>query len=292
VSELKKIAILICLFYAVVFLQTAFGETLYLKNGTEHKGHILKQDDEKLIFMVGGAEDGVEVTFFNDEVLRIDKAEVSNFITLPFGETQQIDIPRPIFNQTPVITEQVKTQKKQKSQTQEFEAEKNETDVSVETEIQAQPEEYLQDPVSDIEAKLHSQEGSVTEELTKLLDVKEKDYFMSINSMVQGVAGKMAGILANPDDLLQGGQETLAKLVQDMPEEIDAIIAKMDNLQMPELFTNFHEKYLSNLSLMKDIFLGMSKGDILNSQSKMQDLKRSQVDLQEELRKILEIKKS
>ncbi len=289
---MKKIAILICLFCAAVFIQTAFGETLYLKNGTVHKGHILKQDDEKLIFMVGGADDGVEVTFFKDEVLRIDKAEVSNFITLPFGETQQIDIPRPIFNQTPVITEQVKTQKKQRSQTQAFEAEKNETDASVETEIQAQPEEYSQDPVSDIEAKLHSQEGSVTEELTKLLDVKEKDYFMSINSMVQGVAGKMAGILTNPDDLLQGGQEALAKLVQDMPEEIDAIIVKMGNLQMPELFTNFHEKYLSNLSLMKDIFLGISRGDIQNSQSKMQDLKRSQVDLQEELRKILEIKKS
>lgn len=289
---MKMVAVLLCFFFMFIIFGNVFADTLYLKNGTQFTGQLVKQDAEKIIFRVGGEEDGVEVTFFNEEVLRIDKAEVSSFITLPFGEGKQIEIPRPIFEKEPLLTEQARLQLKQKSQTEEAEqADTQLEDLSKTEEVQQLVDEYSEILPKATEGDLYLQGSKVSEELSLLLDKEEQDYFVHINSMVKGVTSKMANLLTNPNALIQGG-DALKDLIKEMPPEIEGIIKKLEDLQMPDLFVNFHKKYLDNLDLMKDVFGDMSKGDILSSQTKMQDLQNMHIGLQEELSRILEIKKN
>lgn len=330
----KKIIMLLFIFAVLIFCREVFADTLYLKNGNQFTGHVVRQEDEMVIFNIGEADDSVEVTFFNDEILRIDKAEVSSFITLPFGNDKQINIPRPIFKQQPVISEEVKLQKEQKAKIEaarqaamqkeelaqadleiiklgeaetpdeeleeaddQVEAESQQASTQVE-DLSSQDSDEKIDITSEIVPKdidigvgVSPQVSNVTEELTRLLEAEEKEYFMRINSMVQGIAGKMAIIMSNPTALMQKGN-ALNKLVAELPPEIDQIVAKLGSLQVPELFVNFHKQYLGNFSLVKEVLSGMSIGDVIGSQSKMQELQSTQLQLQEELQKILAIKKS
>ena len=101
------------MFLAIVCIES-YADTLYLKNGSQFKGYTVKQDGKKVIFRVGSEDpdgDGIESTFLNEEVLRIDKTGASNFISLPFGQQQQIVIPRPAAQtDEPLITERIRSQ--------------------------------------------------------------------------------------------------------------------------------------------------------------------------------------
>ncbi|MFC1709307.1 hypothetical protein ACFL2J_04540 [Candidatus Omnitrophota bacterium] len=340
----KKIAFFILLF-AFVCCREAFCDTLYLKNGTQFKGSVVKQDEVRVIFSIGEEEDSVEATFFNEEILRIDKTEVSSFISVPFGDGQQIDFPRPIFSQEPMISEQVKAQRKQKAKIGDLPDEEEpdleiiklgsvetETEESEQTDDQEESEQAddqreaeqpqaqgeaeseqgdegqdegaaIQDadPQPDIKTEALSngintdsesifQGSRITEELSELLDEAERKYFLAINSLVQGVTGKMTSLLANPDALTQQ-PDVLNTSIEGMPAEVGNIIDQLEELKVPDLFVDFHNKYLSNLSLMKDVFNDMTKGDVESLQTKIQSLQEAAVKLQEELNKILSIKK-
>lgn len=321
VPEMRQniIMLLLCLLFVVSL--NAYADTVYLKKGSQYQGTVIRQDDEKVTLRIGEGEDGVEITLFNDEILRIDKAEVSSFITLPFGSDQQIDIPRPIFQQVPVVTEQVKVQREQKSKTEQSMVEDAQPEPS--EDIDALPEELDQEeavsdkfqkveliiedilesddnlpPIPNVDAE-ESREfvesylrGShITEELSQLLDEEEKEYFSTINTMVQGVTAKMADLISNPKVTPQD-QEELSSKLKDMPEEMDDIIAQFEKIDVPELFVNFHNKYAENLSLMKDVFVEIAKGDVQGSQRMTYKVMNTSRQLQEELLNILTIKRA
>ena len=328
---MKKNAIMLFLCILLVVSLNAYADTVYLKNGSQYQGTVVRQDDEKVLLRIGEGEDGVEITLFNDEILRIDKAEVSSFITLPFGSDQQIDIPRPIFEQQPVVTEQVKVQREQKAQSdQSVEDEEQlnltgdmDTQVELSGDIDIQPEESEQqeeapdrfqqveliiDDILESDGKLppmpeldeestsefvqsHLQGSRVTEELSELLDEEEEEYFSKINTAVQGVTAKMAEVAIKPQTTPEGQKELSDKL-QDMPEEMDDIIAQFDTMDVPELFVDFHSKYTENLYTMKDIYTDIANGDVEGSQRQTYKLMNSSRQLQEELIKILGKKKA
>ncbi|MFH1622742.1 MAG: hypothetical protein ABIA97_06475 [Candidatus Omnitrophota bacterium] len=287
---MKRI-IMLCLVFFLILCGGVFADTLFLKNGSQLKGQVVRHDAEKVTFRIGEGEDSVEATFFNDEVLRIDKEEISNFITLPFGQSQQIDIPRPIFNQEPMVSEQAKTQQKQRGQT-ELPEQANETVQDMYNQIEAeQPTMALEPLPESIKQDLNDQDASLSEELSQLLNPEEQDYFSKINSITQGIGKKMFSVLPNSSGSAPD-QDTLDDLAKDMPSEIQDIIEEIKVVQAPELFVDFQEKYLDNLSLMKEVMGNMAKGEIANSQSKIEDLQNMNAELKAELEKILEIKKN
>jgi len=305
---MKKIILLSCVFALLIFYSDVFADTLYLKNGTQYIGQTIEQDDEKVIFKIGEGVDSVEITFFKDEILRVEKAEVSSFIITPLIEDKKLEIPKPIFATEPLITETTaEEQVKEESQPKEVE--------QVEPKPEEEPipkidkkteviEEFskavgLEDiskitqleGVSELtEEDLLSKEKDIIEELAALLNKEELDYFSQINSIVSDSIGKTIEMLTNPEALSKD-VEKLPQMLEEMSSEIEGIIGKLDNLETPEIFVNFHKGYLDNLNSINKAFEDMAKGDILSSQSKITELQNINTKIQEELEKILEEKK-
>jgi hypothetical protein len=289
---MKKATILLVLFFAIALYKNSFADTLYLKNGSQYTGRTIKQDSEKVVFKVFGEEDGFEVTFYSDDILRIDKAEVPNFITVPFGEGKQLQVPRPIFSKEPMIAEQqAKSQLKQQIKANETDdADVPMGDASQIDKIQSlgkQSDNLPGIPQNDLLLK----EKDIIDELTPLLNKEESDYFSRIDSLVQGPMDKMTQIINNPQALTEGGDKLLG-FINAMPKDIEGVIQQILNLQAPAIFADFHTTYLNSLNLMRDVFLDMSKGDALGSQTKMQNLQNMSGELQNELSRILEKKKN
>lgn len=69
---MKNIIVGVALCLLAVMCRDALCDTLYLKNGAEHQGKIISQDENKVVLRIGPDEDGVDVVFSSDEVLRID----------------------------------------------------------------------------------------------------------------------------------------------------------------------------------------------------------------------------
>ena len=305
---MKKIILLFCIFVLLVLYGNAFADTLYLKNGTQHIGQIVQQDDEKVIFRIGDEEDGIVVTFFKDEVLRIEKAEISSFITLSTEEDKQLKIPEPIFTKKPLVTEsiidaQIEEQPKAKKDEQvetllEDEAQtKNDKKVEMLEDLSkaVQLEDLskvtqLESPPQITKGDLLSKEKEIIEELTALLDKEELDYFLQINSMVQDSMKKTLPLLTDPN-ALANNMDNFEEFIREISLEIEGIIKQLDNLQPPTLFVNFHESYLDNLTMTQDFLGDIAKGDILSSQSKIEKLRNMNIEIQEELTKILAEKK-
>jgi hypothetical protein len=303
---MNKAIILLLLLLSIAV--NAYADVLYLKNGTQYTGTVIKQDDQKVIFKIGEAQDSFEATFFAEEVLRIDKPGLSNFITLPSGEGPSIEIPRPIIPQEPVVAEQVRIQKTKTVQESADIAE--EIDMQIEDSGQLENAESIDKPVeikvedssatSEIQPQDISQEATpptpsfeghvITEELSKLLDEEEKAYFLNINEVVKDITAKMAVLIADPDALAAKDQNELKAVVQHMPEEVDNIISKFKNIKAPALFVDFHAKYLDNLALMKDIFSAIAQGSVEDAQNKIAELQKVATQMQDELSKILDIK--
>ena len=106
---MKYIIVLFLTFSIILICQDAFTDVLYLKSGGQRKGKVVSQDENKTIFRVGGAEDGVDITFFSDEILRIDKTDVPDLMQLPFTpQGPGFSIPRPIMQTEPLFTDQIK----------------------------------------------------------------------------------------------------------------------------------------------------------------------------------------
>lgn len=354
---MKKIILLCYVFALLFFYSDVFADTLYLKNGIQHIGQAIKQDDEKVVFKIGEGEDSVEITFFNDEILRVEKAESSSFIITPPVENKKLKIPEPIFTplekevdevsdripfkadggfqpesdpplvemppseQTvkerssltgftsePLITEPTaEAQVKEESQAKEAEQVELKPEEEPKLKIDKKTEvlEILSktadlEDISKIaqleglseltEEDLLSEEKDIVEELTALLDKEELYYFSQINSVVSGSMGKTMGILTSPEALNKDA-EKLPQMFEGMSKEIEGIIGKLDNLEIPEIFVNFHKGYLDNLNSINKAFEDMAKGDILSSQSKIAELQNINIKIQEELEKILIEKK-
>lgn len=94
--------VLFCLL--VVVAKDACTDTIYLKSGKEHKGTVINQNESGVLFLIGDKEEGVEILFANDEVLRIDKAGADQIIKVPLTEGPEITIPRPRISQGPLFT--------------------------------------------------------------------------------------------------------------------------------------------------------------------------------------------
>jgi hypothetical protein len=296
---MRKILYLAGLFLLVIVFDNALADTLYLKNGTQFTGRVIKYDSERVTFQIGEGQDAVEATFFNEEVLRMDKAEVSSFISVPFGQGKQLEFPRPIFENKPLLNEQAKVQKERQADSEKEYPGTNTTakekgslvDQAKQADSQGNNLPNKEVPMGINVTDSPSLSGnSITEQLSLLLNQDEKDYFVHINSLLGDVTSTLANMLGNPEALTQG-TGAIADLIKSMPSKIDGIIKNLDKTKIPELFVEFHKKYLGNLSLIKGIFDGMSSGSLLNSQPKLQELQSAQAQLQEELGKILEIKK-
>lgn len=272
-------SIILLFFFFFIICKDIYADTIYLKNGSQIIGRMIRQDDEKVTIKVGGEEEGVEVTFFNDEILRIDKEQVSSFITVPFGEGKQLDIPRPTFTTEPLLTEQARTQLEQRAKARE--------DEQISSQEKAQLENLSKIGQSDLIKK----QKAFGEELVQLLDEQESDYFSKIGSIMQDTTNKTMNIINNPSALTgEGG--ALGGFIEDMPLQIEGIIKQLENIDPPHSFANFHRIYLDNLNLMKSVYEDMAKADISNTQSKIQEMQNKSAQLQKELENILAQKKA
>jgi len=136
-----------------------------------------------------------------------------------------------------------------------------------------------------------SKEQQVLEELTSLLDNSEREYFNNINSIASDVINKTMQILANPESLTQD-VEQLPKMMQDLSSDIDGIVTKLKSVQPPATFKEFHNDYIDNLNLLKDMLSDMAGGNVAASQAKINDLQNANIKIQQELSRILTEKKS
>ena len=318
---MKKSILLFCVFCIFIFCEGVFADTLYLKKGIQLTGKVIMQDDEKVLFRVGDEEDGVEATYFKDEILRIDKAEVPSFITSTPAQDKQLKAPKPIFaplessptalGKKSLVAEPI-TDAQIQEQPETREANQADTQLQSEEEPQIKKDKKVKPQLGDLIKDAKSQdlskvtqteglgeltkddlllkEKNIIEELTPLLSKEQKDYFSKINSIAQGSLEEAAQILTNPEALTQDTEQML-ELTKKISSGIEIIIKQLQSLDVPGIFANFHNSYLDNLTMTKDLLNDIVKGDILSSHSKVADLRTMNVKVQEELSKILEEKK-
>jgi len=318
---MKKSMLLFCVFCIFIFCEGVFADTLYLKKGTQLTGKVIMQDNEKVLFRVGDEEDGVEATYFKDEILRIDTTEIPSFITSAPAEDKQLKAPKPIFapaessptafGKKPLVAEpitdaqiQEQPETKEVSQADTQLQSGDESQIKKDKDAKSQLEDLIKDAKSQDLSKVTQIEGldeltkddlllkekNIVEELIPLLSKEEKDYFSKINSIAEGSLQEAARILTNPEALAQDAEQML-ELTKKISSGIENIIKQLQNLDVPGIFANFHNSYLDNLTMTKDLLNDIVKGDILSSHSKAADLRTMNVKVQEELSKILEEKK-
>lgn len=276
------------IFLLVLFFicEICFADTLYLKNGKQVSGKAVTEDAEKVVFRVGEADDTIDVTFFTEEVLRIDKKEVSNVIELPFAQGKGIRFPRPVLSNVPFSANQTIAESEEQSDETKSE------DIPIQQEAQNNGQATIptENFISDKDREILSKQKDTIEELLPLLSKEESDYFTYINSAAEISVNKMMSLLANPQAFSADGSKT-AESIKELSVDANGIIGKLTILKPPEIFVNFHKKNISNLTLVQEVLEDISKGNILNSQTKIIQMQDKKVELQQELEKILEEKK-
>lgn len=104
VSKMKYVITFMLLCLSVQLCTDAYTDTLYLKSGKEHKGTVINQNETGVVFCIGDKEDGIEIVFSNDEVLRIEKAGAEQLIKVPIEGGSEVTIPKPQLSQIPLFT--------------------------------------------------------------------------------------------------------------------------------------------------------------------------------------------
>jgi hypothetical protein len=285
--------LLLCCCFAIFFIcSSIFAEVVCLNNGNKVTGLIVSQDEDKVVVSIGEGEDATEVTFFNDEIKSIE--EESNDQA---NEPQDSSVL--IIDKKVEITQPIQVPPAQLTQAAEIKAEPlamtdEATTVEADTEsaqLQNQLQNLAQSSQPPLQQEGPSPEQQVLEELTLLLDAEELAYFAKINSMAGEVVNKTMQILNNPTSLASDPTQ-LPQMMQDISSDIANIATQMNSIQAPPMFVDFHKDYLTNLNLLKDVLAGMSKGDVAASQGKITQLQSMNMKLQEDLKAILQKKKS
>ena len=249
----------------VGFCNYVFADTLYLENGNTVKGKLVKEDPKQVVFMVGG-EDGIEVTFFKDEIIRIDKTNLSSMFNMTMDGNKEISVPLPdLSNRKPIITEQAGIQIEGQS--------KVESD-------------------SDITGALAGTK-QMSEELISLLNKEELEYFMKFTDITKESATRISTDVMNlgADTATQEKQGQLIGLIDNSSTEMDKVIAELEKLTPPIVFENFHNKYLDNLRLLKEIFSKMKTEDMAAAQEDVKLVQQNNEELRQEFQKILDLKR-
>ncbi|MDD5004975.1 MAG: hypothetical protein PHS93_00535 [Candidatus Omnitrophica bacterium] len=319
---MKKNILLCCVFFVLIIAGNVFADTLYLKNGNQVTGTMIMQDDEKVLFRIGEGQDAVEITFFKDEISRIEKQEIPNFVTPPSAEekTQPLPLAQPVAKeQAPVEkTAEVATSAQTDKQDNAVTSESLYTMTPIEKATLVTPppqataleQEIAPKPLTEVPAQKIQPpekqpeilpqktnqaavppESSLVAELVTLLNKEEIDYFTNITSLVKDSMTKTMSLAANPDKFMQE-PDKLPQAIIDMSSELDSVIRQLSNSSVPEQFVRFHKIYLNNLILMKGILTDISKGDITNAQAKIADLNSANGTIQSELEAILAAKKN
>lgn len=328
---MKKKIFIFCSLSVFLFCAAVFAQTLYLKNGSKVKGKIVAQDDEKVVLGIGEGEDATEVTIFSDEIERIEEREVSTSEVateeLPAAENKKakeyfITTSQPVVSLQPAAVEKEQAPPSE-GQAESVQAEKKE---KIKAEIIAQPQVEMQvgTATTQIETQLQGQakanlpagspqgvrlsaepseavgkvgqanamakEQEILEGLTQLLDKEELEYFTKINSMAKETAAKAMQIFADPASSTQD-ETQLPKIMQDLSLDIAGIITQLNGIKAPPLFANFHDYYLGNLNLLKEMLMNMANGNMAVSQAKIEELQNTNIKIKEELSRILEEKK-
>jgi hypothetical protein len=73
---------------------------------------------------------------------------------------------------------------------------------------------------------------------------------------------------------------------------IERLIKEIEQIEPPDIFVNYHKKYLDKFNLMKAIFEESKKSNALTYQSKVNELESMNTELTKELELILEKKKN
>ena len=257
---MRKLIVISLFLLLAVFRHQTFADILYLENGSTVKGNLVREDQKQVVFMVGG-EGGIEVTFFKDEIIRIDKEDSNGMVNLKFGEDKEVSVPLPDFsNRKPLITEQARIQAKSMQQ--------SETDIT--------------GALSDMDA--------INEELMPLLTKAEIDYFREFTVITKESASRIS---ASVTDIgaISADKDKLAGLVGSSMLELENVINKLKQLVVPVAFHEFHDKYLKNLESLKNIYTKMQSGQIATIQDEMQVVMENNKVLKEELDKVLTLKK-
>jgi len=258
---MRKIIFLSFLFLFVLLSSHSFADILYLENGSTVKGTLVKEDAKQVVFMVGG-EGGIEVTFFKDEIIRIDKEDSDGTVALKFGEGKEVNVPLPnLIDKKPLITEQAG--------------------------IQA--ESMRQQSSADITGSFTNMDD-INEELMPLLSKSEIDYFMRFTEITKKSAGRMSTSVMNIG-AISSDPDKLIGLVKSSMIELEKVINQLKQLNVPMTFNDFHSKYLSSLESLRNIYIKMQNGQIANLQSEVDAAMQNSKVLKEELEKILTLKK-
>jgi len=242
-----------------------FADTLYLKNGSTVEGKLVKEDSNQIVFLVGG-EDGLEVTFFKDEIIRIDKSNFLGTVNLSLDKNKNINIPLPDLSKNkPVITEQAGRQIEKKNKMQLN---------------------------SDI-AGVFGEGDELVEKLISVLDKEELDYFMRFNEITRQsatvISSEMMKLKTADNDKAKENQ--LIGLIDNSSSEIGRVLAQLEQLSVPFVFENFHKDYVNNLKLMKEVFSKMkTTNDISLLQNDITLIQENIENLRKQIEKILNLK--
>jgi len=297
---MKKI---VCLSLAVLFLamfyQDAFSSTVYLKNGSQKKGKIVKQDDKKVVLEIGKGEDSVEITYFMDEVTSVADDVDTAFVPSPTGAgfnipQQNSIIPNASIGQGsifPPVQEMPKLVLSQpQEQNKEVFLEEPPQVVTQETPevTQEPPQETAEAPVAADASQ--EKEKKTIEELMPLLNKEELDYYTRIDGIAKEYAQTILPKLSGTSAVGQSPDKR-QEVLKEIPQDVDGVIAKIKALQVPELFTSLNQKHLENFTLIRDMFTEISNGDMESARPKMVRLQSMGQELTGELEKALEKKK-
>jgi len=133
--------------------------------------------------------------------------------------------------------------------------------------------------------------AAILNELTELLDEEELKYFMELNSSANEVVNRIMQVVVNPASV-SNNPAKLMQAMQDLSTETASLIDKMSSVQPPPAFANFHSYYLTNLGLLRDVLVDMSKGNANALQAKVAQLQEIDTKIQQELSNILVQKKN
>lgn len=292
---MKRILLFFLLSVLINFQDTC-ADTLYLKNGTKVEGKLITQDEEKIVFRIAVEEDGVDVTFYSKEILKIDKPNVSDFTEgLSIGG-KEVKLPTPVLKTTPLLT-----RPQEQIPDEQFDDKKDERQRIISEVLYGGGIEkgktagdLSKGPIEGLITKekkdLLLKTENIINELFGLLNEEEKDYFTYINSEVKKNADEALALLVNPQLFSQDSTKLLDSITH-ISKKLDDIIKVVADLKPPFIFVDFHKKYLNSLNVIKETFQDMSKGSMLDAQTKMVALQSIEKELTQELEKILEEKK-
>jgi len=267
-------------------VSNSYADTLYLKNGTQKDGKTISEDEEKVVFQIGG-QDGVAVTYFQDDVMRLVKEAAKTSIQAPVGQGLQFDklignIELPSDSSLESQSTQAVIAKTEENAPQSLDKES--------TGLKEEIEPILDMPSNSDIKNLAARENEIIQELMPLLDNKELDYFMRVTTITKDYAQNSLPKLS-PTSLGSDPQK-FQEAISNIPDEIQKTIEKIKTLDVPEIFINLNKKHIDNFLAIQDAFKTMASGDVMNAQSKMANIQGMSAELLKELEKILAEKKA